>query len=445
MFKKLRFVATGILIVALAGQVAPFAAFAAASPSAGCLQILRTLARGARGSDVTKLQQFLIAQGSLQAGSASGYFGAMTEASVKAWQLKNGLDSIGIVGAKTRAAFALQCTAPTPMPAPEAASISGQESSNESLGFAVYFTGTGYTTGNTYTVDFGDGKKASVTASCLYKGKGQSETCGYIGTYGYYAAPGTYTVTVFDSAGAQVAQSSMTVKGSTSWGSASIDQSSLFATTPTPTITGSIRTQGDLWVEIKDARGQSVTLMGSDPRVGGVTISGTTWSATPPRQALSPGVYTVNVTSTNSAGGSDKIIASGQLTVSPVSQWGPCTLACQHHIPVIYSISPSSGPVGTRVTISGINFSDKTKFTSVSEALAKVPLAANSDGTTLTFTIPATYVGFGPEYLCAAGAKCPPSYQPTTYQVAPGEYSFALDNLSDTDYESTPVTFTVTK
>lgn len=89
----------------------------AATPSASPEQV-RTLVRGLSGSDVLTLQQFLIAQKLLTAENATGFFGALTEAAVKAFQSQNKLVSIGApsttgygaVGPRTRGAMALTST-----------------------------------------------------------------------------------------------------------------------------------------------------------------------------------------------------------------------------------------------------------------------------------------------------------------------------------------------
>lgn len=65
------------------------------SSAATCPSLTRNLSVGSRGTDVTQLQTFLIEQGYLAAGNSTGYFGRMTEASVKAWQAKNGVVSSG--------------------------------------------------------------------------------------------------------------------------------------------------------------------------------------------------------------------------------------------------------------------------------------------------------------------------------------------------------------
>src|SRR3989338_3905112 len=64
----------------------------------------QTLRRGSRGTEVTRLQEFLKAvKGVYPEGIVSGYFGTLTEAAVKRFQSKYGIDTVGIVGPKTRA------------------------------------------------------------------------------------------------------------------------------------------------------------------------------------------------------------------------------------------------------------------------------------------------------------------------------------------------------
>lgn len=64
--------------------------------------LTRTLAIGSRGADVTLLQQYLSGKGFLTVG-ATGYFGTLTQAAVRAYQKANDIDQVGIVGPKTRA------------------------------------------------------------------------------------------------------------------------------------------------------------------------------------------------------------------------------------------------------------------------------------------------------------------------------------------------------
>lgn len=82
--------------------------------SGACPLITRMLIFGARGSDVTELQTFLISEQLLTPDSASGFFGALTEAAVQAWQSAKAIitegtpttSGYGAVGPKTRAALA---------------------------------------------------------------------------------------------------------------------------------------------------------------------------------------------------------------------------------------------------------------------------------------------------------------------------------------------------
>jgi peptidoglycan hydrolase-like protein with peptidoglycan-binding domain len=101
-------------------------------PSSTPLTTTRTLIRGMSGADVTQLQNLLIAQHLLAADSATGYFGALTEAAVQAFQRKSNIASsgtpettgYGAVGPKTRGMIvqvsppSLAQTAPTQTPKP---------------------------------------------------------------------------------------------------------------------------------------------------------------------------------------------------------------------------------------------------------------------------------------------------------------------------------------
>ncbi|OGG53775.1 hypothetical protein A2764_00225 [Candidatus Kaiserbacteria bacterium RIFCSPHIGHO2_01_FULL_55_79] len=70
-----------------------------------CPVFSRTLSRGMRGDDVSALQQFFFDryQGFP---TPTGFFGSVTEAALKQWQGEHGIEAVGIVGPKTRAAIA---------------------------------------------------------------------------------------------------------------------------------------------------------------------------------------------------------------------------------------------------------------------------------------------------------------------------------------------------
>src|SRR3989344_6955767 len=95
----------------------------ATTPSSNaCPNLYRALSRGIRGSDVTSLQQFLIAQSLLDSDSATGFFGSLTETAVQRWQAQNSIvlsgdaasTGYGAVGVKNRATFAARCGTTTP-------------------------------------------------------------------------------------------------------------------------------------------------------------------------------------------------------------------------------------------------------------------------------------------------------------------------------------------
>ena len=60
---------------------------------------------GAKGAEVTALQQRLIKDGFLAAGSATGSYGALTEAAVKKFQSAHGIAAKGYIGPSTRTAL----------------------------------------------------------------------------------------------------------------------------------------------------------------------------------------------------------------------------------------------------------------------------------------------------------------------------------------------------
>jgi chitodextrinase len=78
----------------------------AETPTATPPELTRFLSRGASGNDVSKLQNFLAKDKEIYPeGLITGYFGPLTEAAVKKWQEKHGIESAGSVGLKTIAKF----------------------------------------------------------------------------------------------------------------------------------------------------------------------------------------------------------------------------------------------------------------------------------------------------------------------------------------------------
>ena len=161
-----------------------------------CPSLSRSLSIGARGSDVTALQQFLAAQGYLNV-SATGYFGALTKAAVGKWQMQNGVAAsgsagLGIFGPLSRAFLLRSCGGTTTgtgtnffaSPTSGAAPLTVQFTSSAPQGSAVGST-----------VNFGDGTSGSLgfVPVCA--------SCNALGTVSHtYVSTGTYTATLTGSA-----------------------------------------------------------------------------------------------------------------------------------------------------------------------------------------------------------------------------------------------------
>ncbi len=68
---------------------------------ASIFRFTQTLSIGSQGDEVTQLQNALTSAG-VYSGPITGYFGQLTQAAVKAFQAKHGLEQVGIVGPLTR-------------------------------------------------------------------------------------------------------------------------------------------------------------------------------------------------------------------------------------------------------------------------------------------------------------------------------------------------------
>ena len=134
----------------------------ATNASASCPNLTRTLSLGSRGQDVVQLQQFLISQNLLAAGNDTGYFGKLTQAAVQSFQRQQGIVSsgtpastgYGLVGARTRAKIASVCGGESGTVPPTTFSASP---TTGAAPLAVRFADTSITSGDVYTLDFGDG------------------------------------------------------------------------------------------------------------------------------------------------------------------------------------------------------------------------------------------------------------------------------------------------
>ena|SRR2546428_4445377 len=108
------------------------------------------------------------------------------------------------------------------------------------------------------------------------------------------------------------------------------------------------------------------------------------------------------------------------------------TVLAQTAAPSITSLSPNSGPVGTRVTITGAGFSVTGNAVHFGNG-GKINLPSTSSGTIIVYTVP---VASGP---CEPPKMCAVASQP----VVPGIYPIAVRNAQGTNSNMVP--FTVTR
>ncbi len=89
--------------------LAQIASLQGGASSASCFGFTRALTVGSQGADVTALQNFLAAKGYFNV-AATGYFGAITQASVSAWQAANGvMPAAGYFGPISQAKYNSVC------------------------------------------------------------------------------------------------------------------------------------------------------------------------------------------------------------------------------------------------------------------------------------------------------------------------------------------------
>jgi len=111
---------TASLMAQIQALQAQLAAMSSAPTMTSACTFTRNLMVGAKGADVTCLQN------AVGISPATGYFGSMTKAKVMAWQTSKGLPSTGYFGAMSRAAFGTMATPTNPsMPSAPVYNTSG--------------------------------------------------------------------------------------------------------------------------------------------------------------------------------------------------------------------------------------------------------------------------------------------------------------------------------
>ena len=269
--------------------------------SGGCVILASDLSYGSRGSDVTKLQEFLVSQNYPGGGSwmITGYFGQATVTAVRNFQQIAGIAMTGFVDAQTRSAISARTCGGIPS--------------------TPTYVPPSYTTPPVYP--------SYPPAPYPYSGNRPviNSLSNYTGTPGMQ-------ITVF---GSNFDQYSNTVQ----FGPSSVVASSNAGTELT------------FWVP-----------------------------------ALTPGSYQVSVS--NARG------VSNSMTFTVTVQYGgggcgfgqPCPLSISY-------LTPSSGAVGSTVTIYGRGFSQNGNTINFGQGI--IANLRSFDGTSLSFTVPSTLIGYG--------------------------------------------------
>ncbi len=158
------------------GDSAPVIKAGTGSDSSSCPLIGRSLKKGSSGDDVGRLQQFLARDSEIyRERLVTGYYGGLTEAAVRRWQVKYNIVSsgspdstgYGVVGPRTAAAIAILCTTgsyggvpgPNSAPAPVGGFIQITPiAGNAPLDVAIQATvnTVNSCSGATYILDYGD-------------------------------------------------------------------------------------------------------------------------------------------------------------------------------------------------------------------------------------------------------------------------------------------------
>lgn len=351
----------------------PFYSYGSSSAYAGaCVNLTADLSFGARSSQVTQLQQFLVAQNYPGGGSwmVTGYFGQATVQAVRNFQQSQGLAVSGAADAATRAAmYRVSCQG-------------GAQSSYDWNSYAPYQSGY-----NSYSYAYPSNNYNGYSYQYQY----QSQYQGGCGTYPYY-----YSC------------------GSANYGSRP-SLSSLSTTSAAP--------------------GASVTIYGTgfDYSANTVYVGGTTLSGVPSYNGTSL-VFTVpqvqggmvSVTVGNSRGTSNALT----FTVTGSGYPYPCQGGYGYYCPPqqgVLSISyldPSSGAIGSSVTVRGYGFSQSGNTVRFGNGV--IANLSSYDGTSLSFTVPTSLSGYG--------------YQP----VGLGTYDVSVTNSWGATSNALPFTVTST-
>ena len=127
-------------------------------------------------------------------------------------------------------------------------------------------------------------------------------------------------------------------------------------------------------------------------------------------------------------------LASLGLLIALICDAGSAGLAQGRAAPVIYSVAPLSGPVGTRITITGANFTaDNNTVRFGGGFIQWLPASSGAGSQTIVFTLRPVISAVA----CPGTARCPTA----AHLVRPGGNAVSVQNANGT---SSTMTFTVT-
>ena len=348
--------------------------------SGPCVNLSRNLSAGARGSDVSQLQTFLVAQDFPGSGSwmETGSFGAASTAAVKDFQQEEGLPTTGIADYQTRAAI-----------------------SRISCGGALAY---GTNTGGTYTPTYPNLTASPVPAAIPLNGNGYN---------GYNNNPSTAYPYPY---------------GNNNYGNGyvSLNLTSLSQNT------GAVGTQVTVYGTGFDPSNNTINF--GSVALTGVPSNGASMTFIVPAYTLSG---SVNITVTDSRGtsnalsfdvssygyacGSNYFYAYGscgcnnqynnqygnQYNTYPYgssnynnydNNYGNCGTGSSYPAgnvaaPTATYLNPVSGGVGTPVTIFGTGFTSSGNSVHFGNGI--IANLSSNDGRTISFTVPSLLTGFG--------------------------------------------------
>ena len=405
------------------------------SSGGACPRIGRTLKPGMSGDDVLRLQQFLATDRSVYPeASATGYYGVLTQAAVQRWQIKNNIVStgsaettgFGVVGPRTAAAIALQCSPGGTIPNTDTGpSVGGFIQVTPVSGDAPLFVSVQATVntvnscqGVMYVLDWGDGTGTQAIPVSAGACSSQQQTHTHTYSYG-----GQYTIKL--SAGGHESTAVVVVNGPARPTTGTTDNK-LVLTAPvggqnlTAGQTISIAWQSSasfpagstIVFDLYSGAGQKIAT--NDVIAISSYPSGSLAWTIPTPGAICPAIYPGNLCGVSIPTGSYKIVAKGYAPSTAGNTYGPLIAEASSGIFTIigssvnltdtFTASVTSGPPPLDVTFVGkLSSANKAwcegggcfnllQFGDGSAEFLALPTAA---GSTLGYSLSHTYASTG--------------------------------------------------